>query len=53
MLTFDEAVMRIRRAASFGEIAGDGDADRAYREWAKLVHRVAVGRGGGEPARRA
>jgi hypothetical protein len=43
MLTFDEAVTRIGTAATFGELAGESDADRAYRELAKLVHPDAVG----------
>ena len=37
-LTFDEAVTRIAAAATFEELG----ADRAYREWAKLVHPDAV-----------
>jgi hypothetical protein len=39
MITFEEAVERIAKAACFGELA----ADRDYREWAKLVHPDAVG----------
>lgn len=45
MLAFDEAVKRIEKAATFAELAGGRDADRAYREWAKAVHPDAVGAG--------
>jgi serine/threonine protein kinase len=43
MVTFGEAVARIQQASSFAELAGDKDEERAYREWAKLVHPDAVG----------
>jgi hypothetical protein len=42
---FAEAIGRIEQAASFEELAGDREADQAYREWAKLVHPDAVGAG--------
>jgi serine/threonine protein kinase len=42
MVTFGEAVARIQKAASFGELVGEQDADRAYRKWVKLVHPDAV-----------
>jgi hypothetical protein len=45
-LTFEEAVHRIENAVSFEDLG----ADRAYREWAKLVHPDAVGGRQGEAA---
>jgi hypothetical protein len=45
MITFEEAAGRIGRAVSFAELAGDREADQAYRAWAKLVHPDAVAAG--------
>jgi serine/threonine protein kinase len=42
MLSFEEAVARIEKAATFRELTRESDVDRAYREWAKLVHPDAV-----------
>ena len=42
MLTFEEAVARISKAATFGELVGESGGERAYREFAKLVHPDAV-----------
>ena len=50
MSTFEEAVGRIGGASAFDELAGGADADRAYREWAKLVHPDAVGAAENEAA---
>ena len=42
MFRFAEAVTRIESATTFGELVGDRDEERAYREWVKLVHPDAV-----------